>query len=797
MIRNYLKIALRSLIRQKAYSLINILGLTVGLGAFLMILLYIQSELGYDKHIPGLDRLYRVVEIQNPPGVGEQHVAVTMSPMKEAIAKDFPEVEKSVRALNWGSVPLIYKGVQYNQQFLTFTDPEIFELFGVELLMGDTATALADPYSIVLSERTAEKIFGSAGEAMGKVLSIESKSGFKVTGIMENQPKETHFRMEALVPFEFMKITYPWIDSWESNSMTTYVRLDKNTDLKNFQEKIYTWLLNYTTDEEDTEETVTKLYLQPVSDIHLRSGHIKFQNNVNEGSIILVYVFLIVAILIIIIACINFINMAIARSFKRAKEVGMRKVLGASRVHLVYRFIGESFIITLISILLSLIVVELMLPPFSRLLNQNFSLDFSNWIFNVGLIGLLVLVSLVAGSYPAFYLSRFQPVSVLKGGVETRSGRSGTLSKALVVFQFIISIALIFSILVINRQFKYALNKDMGLDYTNVVGLRLYDKNTPANMRILQDEFSRIPGVMETSAASDINGVTGTQSTITAIDSTEIEIACRLGAVGYDYFPMMDIPIVEGRNFSRDYALDSVNAVILNQAAVNYLQWEQPLGKVFMNIFDTNRRKVIGVISDYHYYSIHSKIEPAAYVIKPGFMDQIVAKLRREDMQQTVSAMERIWNRILPGVPFELQYADRVLRNQYMRTENALKLFTYFAILSIIVSCLGLFGLTSFVIQQRTKEVGIRKVLGGSVKGIVVLLTRDFVYLVLIAGIIATPIAWYVMDNALQVFAYRINISWEIFVLPVLTALLIAVITIAFKAYSAAVSDPVEAIRYE
>ena len=797
MILNYLKLGIRNLRKQLSYSIINIIGLSIGIAAFLLIALHIQYETGFNEEIPNSDQLYRCVEIQQAPGVGEQHVAVTMGPLGDGLVTEFPEVEKSVRILFWGSQPLQYNDQFFDQNHVLFIDPSAFELFGIKLIAGDTATALKELNSFVPSRKLAVKMFGTVEEAMGKVFQINGKP-FVVTAVMENMPEQMSVRMEALIPFANMETKYSWLNGWNNNSIDTYVRVRKGTDMEVLASKFPDFVSKHV-DVEDSHWQ-WKLYLQPVRDIHLKSGHIKFQvMNYNQGNINTVYVFSIIAALIILLACVNFINMAIAQTVKRSKEVGLRKVMGAERINLIGQFLGESTILTFISILLALLLAELLLPTFNQMLGTDFSLDFlGNWILNIGLVIILILVSLVAGFYPAFYLSKLNPMSIFRSTTGSKGGSSAWLTKALVIFQFVISIAMIFSIAVIYDQYKYALNKDMGINYTNVMSVKLYDKNDKTSVEFLKNEFKRIPDVRDVAFVSDINGVAGSQSSVTVDDTTEIRITMRYGYVDYNFFNMMDIPIITGRNFSKDYAFDDSNAVILNRAAVNFLGWDNPIGKQFMPFLDTvTKMKVIGVIEDYHYYSIHSKIEPAVYMIRPEMSYNLAVKINGINKEQTIAAMEKIWNEHFQGIPFNYHMAKDRIRDEYKSEENTFKIFSLFTLLSLVISCLGLYGLTALTIEKKNREIGIRKVFGGSISRILVFLTIDFVQLILIAGLISTPIARYLMNKSLESFAYHIVVSWKYFVLSILSALIVAVITIVYHAYKAASSNPVDVLHYE
>lgn len=798
MVYNYIKLGIRNLLNQKSYSIINIIGLSIGIAAFLLIFLHIQYELGFNKHIPQSDQLYRCVEIQQASGVGEQHVAVTMGPLAKTLVSEFPEIEKAVRLLYWGSRPIEYDNKFFDQQFVIFTEPEVFDLFGIELIRGDTANALKEINSIVLSRKVATKICGSVEEAMNKMVLINGES-FMVTGVMEDQLEQTSFRLEALVPFKFMESQYPTLKIWGSNSMDTYVRLTKDADIDALSAKFPEFVTKYSPADDPAYQW--QLYLQSVNDIHLKSGHIKFQvMNFKEGNLKMIYVFSIIAGLIILLACVNFINLSIAQSVKRSKEVGLRKVVGADRINLISQFLGESTILTFISIILALLIAYSILPYFNDILGASFKIDFfGNWIFNIGLVIMLVFVSLVAGMYPAFYLSNYDPVKVLKSGIDTEGSSSGILTKALVIFQFVISIGMIFSINVIYDQYNYALNKDIGINYDNILSIRLYDKNDEDNVAYLKSKFSSNPNVLDVAFVSNVNGVAGTQSTIYVDDTSETRLSARFGFVDYNFFEMMEVPIIAGRNFSKEYALDDSVAVILNRAAVDFLGWDDPIGKQFRPfLMDTvTKMKVIGVIEDYHYYSIHSKIEPAIYTITPEMSYFLAVKINEKNMAETIAYLEETWNNQFPAIPFNYQLAKDEIQNLYSNEENTLKILSLFTILSIVISCLGLYGLTALIVERKYREIGIRKVFGSSVSQIINLLVINFIKLILIAGIVATPIAWYFMDMALNSFAYHITISWLYFLKSILFAMIVALVTIIYHALKAATANPVDVLKYE
>jgi putative ABC transport system permease protein len=797
MIKSYFTIAIRNLLKQWSYTLINVFGLMVGIAAFILIALFIQHHLSFDKHIPDVDQFYRVVQIQQAHGIGEQHVAINMGPLTESAVQDIPEVIDAVRVMSWGTQNIRVGEQYYSQQHIVWTDPSVFRLFGIRLLIGDTATALDDINKMVLSETTALKFFNSIEDAVGQVVEFNNEPGYLITGVMEDQPRNAHMWMEVLVSYKSALQTYPWLATWYSNSMCSYVKLEKGTDPNLAAEKLNNMLLNYFDPDIARPQT---LYLQPVSDVHLHSNHIKFQVNYQQGNSRLILVFAVVALLIILIACINFINLAIARSVKRAKEVGVRKVMGANRNNLIYQFLGESLMITLAAILLSVVLVEITMPEFNKLLGTELNLHFfGNPVFNVGLVLIWLFVSLMSGVYPAIFMSRYKAVEVLKGSGGQSAKAKGWLGKSLVVFQFSIAIILIFVVIVTNRQVSFVLNKDLGYDYENVLGVQLQGGDVAQKAELLRARLNQMPGIGMVAASSFINGVSGTQSEITVDDTNSQRITVRYGFVDEDFFPLMGIQLVAGRNFSRDYPNDENESVILNEAAVAYLGWDQPLGKRFMPTgMDTdNKKTVIGVINDYHYYSVHSRIEPAAYYLLPYRYGIMCVKYEGVSKDEIVSRIEEVWLELFPSLPFEVIVASERLERQYAADRNTLKVFMMFTILSILISALGLYGLTAINVEQRTREIGIRKVLGGSIGQLMMLIFKEFLMLVIIAGLIAIPLGYYFSGLFLEQFAYTIPISWYYAALALLTALTIAAATIIYHARHAAAINPIESLKYE
>lgn len=820
MFSNYIKIGLRNLSKQRSYTIINIIGLTIGIASFLLIMIYVQSELNYDRHIKKRHSIYRAVEIQHAQGVGDQHVAITMGPLGPAMKNELPEVIDFVRIWPWGDVPIEYEGIQIKQEGVIYADPSIFNFFDIELISGMKNEVLAQPNSIVLSERTAIKLYKSPANAIGKIIKFNNEEGFVVTGIIADLAESFHLQFEFIVSFATAETNYEWIrTNWSRNSFTTYVELSQNTNVTALKKKFPTFINSHI--ESSVDYIPFELYLQPLSDIHLRSGHIKFQWQYKAGDIQLILIFAIVAFLILIIACINFINIAIARSINKAKEVGMRKVIGANRLNLIYQFHSESIIITLISIILSIGFVELLLPLFNILLDTNLIIDFlHNWLFNIGLVGIFIGVSLLTGLYPAYYISRFQPINVLKGSKGGKSKHSGVLTRVLVTFQFIITVTLIFLILVVNKQLKFMDNKDLGYDYENVLSVPFFDDKPRLKVDLIRSELLKNPNISDVAGAADANGASGSQGYIYTADSIPQQLMVRWCFVDPNFFDLMKIPIIEGRNFNNGYASDKQgHSIILNEAAVKEFGWDQPLDKKFQPVTEDSTvfPKVIGVVKDYHYYSLRSKIEPAVFIVEPDRYRCVVIKFRQQqdknliaiqaglnsvfngdvNLNPDVKFVESIWNDMFPSEPFDFYYLEDRLRGQYKNERNSLKIFTFFALLSILISCLGLYGLISLIVEQRTNEIGVRKVMGSSVYQIVKLLVKDFFFLIIIAGFIAIPLAYYIADNTLNTFIYRIDIPWMYFLYSLLITLIISLITISYHAIRSATANPIDAIRYE
>lgn len=798
MLKNYLTVTFRNIFRQKSYSFINIFGLAIGIASFLIIFLYVQNELSYNKHIEHAENKYRMVEIQYPPGVGEQHVAVTMGPLAAALKNDFPEVKQSMRITGGGTLYVNYKDAGFNESSTAYADTNVFNMLSIDLLEGDPRNALTEMNAVVLSEKLAKKYFGSPGEAMGKIIDIANKP-FTVKGVMEDITKKSHIYFEMVMPFAIVENRYEWMRNWGSNSLDTYIELFDGTSQKHFESQLPEFLTKHLEDNWSKLE----MYIQPITDIHLRSNHIKFQQyNYKQGDINQVYIFSAVALLILLVACINYINLSTARAVKRSREVGIRKTAGAQKEKIIFQFLGESMILTFIATIIAVVLVELLLPYINDLLATTLELSLLDWKFMYSLVLLILLIGLLSGGYPSFYLSRFNPVVVLKGSAVNAKKGGGSLRKVLVVVQFSISVIIIVSTLVAVAQVNYFHKKDKGYNDKAVYVVSFHESDATQRikkMKLFKSEMKSNSNITRMSLASGSTGVYGSQGQIHVADTSETSLMVRFGAVDDNYFDMMEIPIVEGRSFSEDYSTDAKGAIILNEIAVEKLGWDNPVGKEFKSVLgdSLNNMKVIGVVKDYNYYSLLSPIEPAAYLYNSESFYKLVIKMNPDNLENTVNKMEAKWNELFPKSPFDGYFMDDLFQYRYKNQINSMKVFGIFAVICILISCLGLYGLVAYIITQRNKEIAIRKALGSTSVRIVKLVNADFIKLIIISSLIAVPISYYYMSKWLSNFVYRIDLSWYYFVIAILAALIIAVITNIFHTTRAALKNPADSLRYE
>jgi putative ABC transport system permease protein len=790
MIRNYLTVALRNLRKNKAYSLINITGLAIGMGCSILILLWVRDELGYDRFHANFDRIHRVYrdEALTAPGSGS---ALTSPPMAGAFKKDFPEVRLATRFGTWQRRLVANGDRTFTETRYMHADPDFFEMFTFPFVQGDPRTALSEPYSIVLTESAAAKYFG-ADDPMGRTLTVDRGFDVVVTGIVKDPPPTSSLRFDLLSPFQLLLSRYIGDengDNWGFNSFATLLLLAPGVQTAEFNTKLEGYLQRYAKDDTD------RLAVQPLAAVHLRStmGH----DNLGTGGIKYVWIFSALALFILAIASINFMNLTTARSAKRAREVGLRKVVGARRPQLVRQFFAESVLMSLAALGLALILVELFLPPFNTLSGK---LIATSWTANLplllGCLGLAVATGLLSGIYPALFLSSFRPISVLKGTLRTASG-GPIFRKALVVVQFTLSVFLITATAIIARQMTYMRTRDLGFDKERIIHLRLFGelngKYAYIKGRLLQN-----PDVASVTASlalpTDIQNSPGTPEWEGKDPDARMEI--KADFVDFDYIETFGIPMVEGRSFSREFATDADEAYLVNEEAVRRMGLAAPaVGKRFS--FWGREGRIVGVMKDAHFQSFRQKIEPLVFKIFPDWFRFLYIKVRPGDIGAGLRSIETTWASMDLGYPFDYGFLDRDFENLYRAEARMGTLFRTFAALAVFIACLGLFGLAAYMAEQRTREIGIRRILGASVPGITTMVSREFAVWVLAANLVAWPAAWIFMRGWLKGFAYRAALSPWSFLVSGAIALAVALATVGSLAARAAAANPADALRYE
>ncbi len=791
MFRNYLITAIRSIFRQKGFSLINIMGLAFGLACALLILLWIQDELSYDSFHEHAERLYRVEENQFYSGE-VYHVNVTPYPCGPVWKEEIPEIEDACR-YQWPSGMLFtYEDKSFYEGGCVAVDSIFFNMFTFPLLMGDPSTVLNEPWSAVLTGETAEKYFGEENP-VGKVLTVNNQHEFTVTGVLEPLPKNSIMEFDILVPFSYLRETGQYQDSWGNNSIRTFVMLHENAIVDTVNNKLTRIVKQH------NEGTTTEFLVAPFTDIHL---HAYFGFRHDPGAIIFVYIFSAIALFVLLIASINFMNLSTARSANRAREIGLRKTAGANRSAIIIQFFGESVLLALISLVFALVIVSSILPVFNTVSGKD--LDFNSLItarFILSMILLTIAAGLISGIYPALYLSAFRPIKVLKGDLSSGM-KSGRIRKILVVIQFTLSVFLIIGTVVVYKQLNYMKSKDLGYDrehlfYVNMRG------NIKESYHALKEELRRDPQILNVSASGHQPHYIGSNSGGANWEGKDPELDVLIGynPVDFDYVEAMGIEMAHGRSFSKDHPSDlyhdTIANFLINEKVARIMGVENPVGHRFS--FWNIHGRVIGVMKDWHFHSVREKIEPLVLITAPvDWLSYLVVRIAPGDISKTMKGIEDTWNEVIPGYPFDYTFVDESLDRLYRTEERLGNLLKYFTILAIIIACLGLFGLASFTAEQRTHEIGVRKVMGARVRTVMLLLSGEFTILVLISCLLASPAAWYVMKKVfLQNFEYRCGMDWWIFAGASIVALLIAVITVSYQAARAALTNPAEALRYE
>lgn len=792
MIKNYFKTAWRSLIRNKTFSVINISGLTLGLACALLIILWVNDERTVDGFHKNGDQLYQVYERWSFDGKIEASYP-TQGLLAEELKRVIPEVQFASGfeyAGPPGSQNNFEAGDKVNKMGGMFAGADFFNMFSYPLLQGSDESALNAPNSIVISRKMADYFFGGAEQAMGQAIRFENKEDLKVTAVFENVPANSSQQFDFLRSWIDFKKQNEWINNWGNTSPATFIQLRKGADIASVKVKVKDFIYRYL---ERNDGTTIELDLQPYTQKYLFSN---FKNGyVAGGRIEYVRLFTIVAIFVLLIACINFMNLATARSVKRAKEVGLRKVVGAVRSSLIGQFIGEAMFLTFLSLVLAVITASLFLPIFNQLTGKELSLPFSEPVFWVSAMALLIITGFIAGSYPALFLSSLNPVKVFKGSMKFGSG-AVFFRKGLVVFQFSLSIILIISMIVISQQINYIQSKNLGYDRDNLIYIPI-EGDLVKEYSLFKEEGTKMTGIESISKMRNSPTVIEhhTGSIEWAGKDKNQFISFADAVVGYDFVKTAKLQLKEGRDFSKEFGTDSAS-YMLNETAAKKIGFKEAMGQTVT--WGNRPGKIIGVLKDFHFSSMHSAIDPLIIRLDENWgWGTILIRINGSKTKEAIAGLERICKEVNPKFPFTYRFSDIEFENLYRSEQLVSKLSDYFAALAIFISCLGLLGLAAFTASQKNKEIGIRKVLGASVGSITAMLSKDFVKLVLIAILIGAPVAWWAMSKWLENFAYRIAVSWWMIVVAGLAAVLIALITISFQSIKAALVNPVKSLRSE
>jgi putative ABC transport system permease protein len=804
MLKNYLKIALRNLRRHKGHAFINVLGLAIGIACCVLIGLYVQDELSYDDFHEKASRIYRLAsDVKMPQRTG--NFAPTSAPMGPALEQDWANVTESVR---FGMVPskmlLEHGGQQFYEDNAFYADPTVFGVFDFALARGNAETALDKPNSVVLTKSAAGKYFGGK-DPIGQTLRVNGEWTATVTGVLAEIPSSSHLQFDLLFSFATFEAQRPSAtQNWLRNTVYTYLLLAPGSDQSQLKAQLPKFLDRHVGDQLQETKIDVSLALQPLTDIYLHSDRLREAGP--TGNPTRIYVFSAIAIFVLLIACVNFMNLTTARSTRRATEVGMRKAVGAHRSQLAGQFLSEAVLISLMALLTGLVLARVALPAFNALAGKSLSLSaLYGGPYLLALIGLAVGVGLLAGSYPALVLSRFEPAAVLRGLSGSAAGGSGKLRKGLVIGQFAISIALIVGTLVVYNQLQHMKNQELGFKEEHMLTINFEGASQVIQQReAVRREFAEIPSVKSATFSSNTPGekvLINTYTKFAVGGGQTSEMAMNVFSVDYNFTDTYGLDLAAGRDFTSRRATDSTSAFLINEAAVQKLGFErakQALGKSVSHSPEmAGGGQVVGVVEDFNYASLRQEIEPLLFQVDPGTFRSVSLRLKTGNISATLSDLRQAWQRLVPGRPFEYAFLDQRFDRLYQAQERFGQVFSIFAGLAILIACLGLFGLAAFTAERRTKEIGIRKALGASVPSIVGLLSKDFLKLVGIAFVVAVPAAYYAMHQWLEGFAYRISLGAGVFLLAGLIAVLVALATISYHAVRAARTDPVNALRYE
>jgi len=793
MIKNYLKVALRNIKKQKGYAIINIAGLAIGMAACLMILLWVNNELSYDNYHENADNIYRLV-VEAHLGA-PMRAPVSMPPAGPAIVAEYPEALQYARLTRPRRSPVIVGEQEYFEENVGDADNSIFEIFSFPFLKGSPESALKTAYTAVITEDVAKKYFGD-NDPIGQMINFGGENEFAITGVVKNVPANSHFTFDILRSLETrFAENRPLMENWMNVSIGQYVLLAENADPKALEDKLPAMIdQNLGTILESIGGKIA-LQLQPLKRIHLHSD---FMGGISgQGNIMYVYLFSGVALFVLLIACINFVNLSTARAATRAQEVGMRKTLGAVRQSLVGQFLGESVVYSLLSLVFAIGLILLAIPWFNAIVGLNLSLNIP-WLIP-GFIGLALLVWIAAGSYPAFVLSSFQPVKVLRGKQKI-GARNSNFRRILVITQFAISVVLIIGTMIIYKQLNYMKSKEIGFQKEHVVVIPGMSDILEQSYQSYRSEFKTIPGVIDVGASSLVPG-RGINKSVFQPEGFAADESQPMDRLSIDpnYISAMGIEIAQGRNFSEDLVTDQTESVMINETAAKKFGWSEPVGKQFIMGFQDGetRMNVVGVIKDYHSISLKDKIDAMILFYDPSSYANFSIRIAPTDIPNTLGLLQKKWKELMPQRPFDYFFLDEEFDSLYRAEERMGNLILRFSLLAIFIGCLGLFGMASYTAEQRTKEIGIRKVLGASAGVIVRMLSREYLMLVGISNLIAWPTSYFLMKSWLNNFAYRTSLVLWIFIAAGLLSLIVALLTVSYQSLKAALSNPVKSLQYE
>jgi len=787
MLKNLIKTAFRHILKHFGYSILNILGLTLGITSALFLIIYVADELSYDQYHENADRIYRVSSnIKEPDDEFTWNVA--QLPFGPQVVQDYPEVQAFVRFINMPRALYKYEDKEFNEEGFYFVDSTMFDIFTYKVLKGEVKTALLEPKKIVLTESIANKYFGKS-DPIGKTLTTGTDT-YEVTGVIEDVPTNSHFRFDAVAARNNLP---KQLGNWGNFGVFTYLLFPENFDVTAFETKMQGMYDIYMKPIFGGMNITIKYILEPMTRIHL------YSTNAAEpeptGSMTYVYIFLIVAVFLVLIAAMNYMNLATARSTRRAREVGLRKVVGSRRGPLMLQFLTESVFFTVISLVFSIILIMALLPSFNNLAGKSFDLHIIySPVFLLTLLGVIVVVGIAGGSYPAFFLSRFSPVTVLKG--EITQGSAGSLfRKILVVIQFSISVIMIICTLVVFRQLNFLKNMDQGFDQKDVINLQL---NGPMGRKypVLKQALLENTNIKYVTSTSSAVGQ-GSGKVIFSVETDQgmIQRGVNFAVIDHDFIETLGIKVVEGRDFQEDMPSDTIKGVVINQTFAKRMNWTEPIGKK-VELGNAVAGRVIGVVNDYHQTGMYNEIESLMLIYRT-LNGEIYIKFNGDETQQVIGFIESKWKEIYPDQPFVYTFLSERFNEQFQADEKRGKIFTMFTILAILIACLGLFGLASYMVENRTKEIGIRKVFGADEATILRLVAKDFLILVAIGIVIAVPVAWYFMNDWLQNYVYRSDIGAPLLIIAALLTIVITLVTISYKAYQASVMNPARSLKSE